>query len=189
MSSPYSRAPENGAPTPIYVGLDLSLSSTGIATITSAFTTVARVKTKPAGSSSRDKANRLDRIIGLIRAEIPRTDDTVVAVEGPAFASNDRGAHMRGGLWWMVRSMLEDDALDVLVIPPSNVKKYATGRGNAGKDEVLAATIRRYPDVDITGNDEADAYVLAAMAARYTGHPIEASLPEAHLAAMKGVGR
>ena len=38
----------------------------------------------------------------------------------------------------------------------------ATGAGGglkAGKDQVLAAVIRRYPDVPVDGNDQADALV------------------------------
>lgn len=44
--------------------------------------------------------------------------------------------------------------------------------------------IRRYPQVDITGNDIADALVLAAMAARRLGFPIEEALHQANLAAL-----
>jgi crossover junction endodeoxyribonuclease RuvC len=49
---------------------------------------------------------------------------------------------------------------------------------------VLAAVVRRYPHTDVTGNDLADALVLAAMGARRLGFPIETSLPVANLAAM-----
>jgi hypothetical protein len=44
--------------------------------------------------------------------------------------------------------------------------------------------VRRYQQVDITGNDIADALVLAAMGARQLGTPIETSLPAVHLTAM-----
>ncbi|GMA22268.1 hypothetical protein GCM10025864_44320 [Luteimicrobium album] len=50
---------------------------------------------------------------------------------------------------------------------------------------MLAAVIRRHPTVDITGNDEADALILAAMGARHLGHPID-DVPATHLAAMNG---
>jgi hypothetical protein len=49
---------------------------------------------------------------------------------------------------------------------------------------VLAAVVRRYPHADITGNDIADALVLAAMGARQLGFPIEESLPQANQAAL-----
>lgn len=68
-------------------------------------------------------------------------------------------------------------------VPPANLKRYAVGKGNAAKDEVLAAAIR-YLHADITGNDIADAVVLAAIGARHLGQPIEGALPQANLTAM-----
>ena len=43
--------------------------------------------------------------------------------------------------------------------------------------------VRRYPHVDVTGNDEADALVLAAIAARLDGHPVD-EIPAAHVATL-----
>lgn len=173
---------------PTFIGLDLSLASTGIARIQAGVPAVARIKSKPTGPTSGEQVIRLHRIVSDITAQLPTVGETFVAVEGPAFGANDKGAHIRGGLWWAVRHELHLAGFHTLVIPPSNVKKYATGKGNAQKDAVLAAVIRRYPTVDVTGNDEADALVLAAMAARFHGHAID-DLPAAHLAAMKGIGR
>lgn len=65
--------------------------------------------------------------------------------------------------------------------------KYATGKGggkDAGKDAVLAAAIRTYPHLDITGNDIADAVIFLAIGRRLTGQPMEASLPKARLDAL-----
>jgi crossover junction endodeoxyribonuclease RuvC len=47
--------------------------------------------------------------------------------------------------------------------------------------------IRRYPDVDVDGNDVADALVLAAIGCRHLGSPLEESLPANHLAAMNKI--
>ena len=189
MSTLYSGAPATQSPpTPIVVGLDLSLASTGIAVTVAGLTRVTRVTSKPNGKSTADQLARLRRIVAEIRAELPASDHTVAAVEGPAFGANDSGAHVRGGLWWMVRDMLDAEGIDTLVIPPTTLKKYATGKGNSPKDAVLAAAVRRFPDVDVTGNDEADALWLAAMRSRVEGHPIDA-VPAAHIAALSGVGR
>ena len=75
-------------------------------------------------------------------------------------------------------------AAPILTVPPPTRAMFATGRGNAGKDEVLAAAIRRYPAWGIAGNDIADATVLAAIGARLLGHPLEESLPQTHLRAL-----
>lgn len=74
--------------------------------------------------------------------------------------------------------------MPLLVVTPAQLKTYATGKGNASKDAVLAAAVKRYPAWDITGNDVADAVVLMAIGSRLLGHPIEASLPQTHLRAL-----
>jgi Holliday junction resolvasome RuvABC endonuclease subunit len=175
-------------PDPFFVGLDLSLTSTGVAVIPGDQIRVVRVTSKPVPkATSDDTAFRLDGIVDGILAHIPASDATFVAVEGPSFGSSGSAAHVLGGLWWMVRHALRVEGLDVVIVPPSVVKKYATGKGNAPKDQVLAAVIRRYPDVNVTGNDEADALVLAAIRARHTGHPIEETLPVAQASAAEKV--
>lgn len=189
MSTPYPDASTTEAPTPpTFVGLDLSLTSTGIAIIRSDQITVRRVTSKGRKDATyAEKAERLAAHIDAIVHEIPTGAATHVAVEGPSFASTGSAAHILGGLWWGVR--LELLHTDVTVVSPSTVKKYATGKGNAGKDEVLAAVVRRYPQVAVTGNDEADALVLAAIAARIGGWPIDINLPVAQVQAALAVKR
>lgn len=191
MSLPYFGAPASQAPPePIFVGLDLSLTSTGVATIRNGAATVRRITSKPKkDATTEDTSARLDTLVAAIVSAIPSSDATLVAVEGPSFGSTGGAQHERGGLWWLVRHALRAEGLDVVVVPPTVVKKYATGVGNAQKDRVLAAVIRRYPDVDVTGNDEADALVLAAIRARNAGYPFESSLPQAQADAAKSVSR
>lgn len=176
-------------PTPIFIGLDLSLASTGVATIHGDIITVRRVTSKATQGDTADTAARLTRIVADILGVIPLADHTHVAIEGPSYASVGFGQHVRGGLWWMVRAELAREGVDTIIAAPATVKKYATGKGNAGKDAVLAAVIKRYPQVDVTGNDEADALVLAAIAARVYGAPIEASLPQVQVEAASAVTR
>ena len=166
--------------TTTYVGLDLSLTSTGIAIIRGGHAQVDRVMSKPTkNATTDDQVARMRLIATTILHLIPADQAVRVAVEGPSFASTGSAAHILGGLWWIVRDVLSRVSLEVLIVPPATVKKYATGRGNAGKDEVLAAVVRRYADVDVRGNDEADALVLASIAARLDEHPIDA-VPAAH---------
>lgn len=170
-------------PTPIYVGLDLSLTSTGVAIIHGNVTTVQRLTSKGSkGATTAQQTERILNIVERIARAVPDTEHTRIAVEGPSYGSTGSAAHILGGLWWMVRAYLRDS--DVIVVPPGTVKKYATGKGNAGKDEVLAAVVRRYPTVEVRGNDEADALVLAAIVARLNGAPIDLNLPVANIATL-----
>jgi Holliday junction resolvasome RuvABC endonuclease subunit len=62
----------------------------------------------------------------------------------------------------MVVGRLLYESVPVAVVPPSCLKKYATGNGNASKDAVLIAAVRRLPWLNIQGNDQADAAWLCA---------------------------
>lgn len=173
------------------VGLDLSLTTTGLAavcdddTIPRWYAVVDRIQTKPDGDELADRMRRLDEIVDGVHGWVHDAADLVV-VEGLAYASKSPHATERAGLWWLVVSRLLHNGYPVAIVSPTARAKYATGRGNAPKDAVLAAAIRRYPDVEITGNDEADALVLAAMGARALGHPVD-DLPATHLDAMAKV--
>ena len=74
---------------------------------------------------------------------------------------------------------------------PQSRAKYATGRGNAPKDQVLAATIKRYPHLDIIDNNAADAVLLASAGLRVLGsaYPNETITNTKCLEALKGITR
>lgn len=172
------------------VGLDLSLTCTGVARITNreyegTTVQVTRVTSKPTRDPSlADRSRRLRRLAADVVTLAAGAD--LVLVEGPSYASNTGSAHDRAGLWWLIVGRLTGAGLNVVEVPPSSLKTYATGKGNAGKDDVLSAVVRRYPSVTFNGNDEADALVLAAMGARFAGFPIEpgAGLPLTHTRGM-----
>lgn len=50
-----------------------------------------------------------------------------------------------------------------LIVPPSSLKKFATGKGNAPKDNVLLAVFKKW-GVEFKSNDLADAYTAARIA-------------------------
>lgn len=178
------------------VAFDLSLTSTGTARIMGRHglppevksIDVGDVKSKPGPASETTIARRsirLRRIVTELYGLAEGAD--LVLVEGPSFASQGKGTWDRAGLWWLTVGRLTGAGLNVVEVPPSSLKQYATGKGNAAKDAVLAAVVRRYPHVPVEGNDQADALVMAAMGARFAGFPIEESLPQNQLRAMSGV--
>jgi crossover junction endodeoxyribonuclease RuvC len=156
------------------VGLDLSLSSTGVAS--------------PAGLERLKPPRGMvgcPRIQWITRAATSYAADLYV-IEGPAYSRQlGAGHHEAAGLWWAVRAELWQRDIPVAIVTPGGLKKYATGRGTASKDQVLAAVIRRYAHMPISGNDEADAYVLQAMGLDYLGHaPLP--VPQSHRVALDG---
>lgn len=165
----YRDAPE---PVVLAVGIDLSLTGTGLAIIvengirTHLFTSKGK---KDASLSER--ANRLNDLTNAITQSIP--SGALVVIEQPAYSQTGGSHHDRSGLWWLVLTALHPYHR-IVEVAPGTLKKFATGKGNAGKDEMLAAAIRRYPNAEVTNNNVADALHLAAMGARYLGHPQEA---------------
>lgn len=161
-------------------GLDLSLSATGIA-----FTDgkTAHAWTQPA--SSKHGLERLIDLADAILMNLTCNDHpaTIVAMEGPSLHSSGAFQHDRAGLWWMVRERLHRAQIWVAVVPPASLKKFATGKGNASKMNMLAAAIRRFPNVDVQNDNEADALWLAAAASQHYGRPL-AQLPQEQVAAL-----
>lgn len=174
------------------VGIDLSLTSTGVAAVNtlSGDVWVERVQSKGLGDTLTLRARRLTTITSDVLSHLRNmglSSRTLVVIEGPSFGqARQGGQHDRAGLWWMVVQALLDLTCLVVEVPPACRAKYATGKGNAAKDAVLAAAIRRYPQADITGNDIADAVVLAAMGAHGLQCPI-AEVPQVNATALAKV--
>lgn len=161
------------------LGLDLSLTSTGVATIDE--DGLSAWVFKPSGEG-------LHRLRSAV-AELAYwgRDIDLAVIEGPSYGSapGQRGHHERAGLWWMVRDVLDKRDVRVAIAPPKNLKLYATGKGNASKDMVLVAAAKRFPEWE-GGNDAADAAWLAAMGAHHLGRPF-VNLTVTGRAALDGV--
>lgn len=165
---------------PSVVGLDLSLARTGIAgNRGGGWTDIIKPPARVAGH---------DRLAYIKREIIDRylADVDFVVVEGPSYGNQgsqrQSGHHERAGLWWLVTHALWARETHVLVMPPANLKKYATGRGNAGKDDVMREVTRRF-DWFKGDNNEADALVLAAAGADWAGSPM-VTMPASHRTAL-----
>lgn len=166
------------------LGIDPSLTSTGLALVEGGrVVQTQRVKSKKAGHA------RIDEILDAIWNIGPDKGalDLKVGIEGPAMGAKGRSVVQIFGLWWVIAHQLHTWSLPYYVVPPSNLKIYATGNGGADKDSVLLAVDRRYPDAHVGGNDVADALVIAAIGARHHGEPLESSMPANHLRALDGV--
>lgn len=178
------------------IGIDPSLTGTGVGVIQADGTEITHAVHTfgRKGKTSETLIERLNRITTITRQvrDVIRGLDVypdVIAIETPAYGQTSGSHHDRSGLWWdLVRELTYEAGLGVMEVGIGKVKIYATGKGNGDKDAVLAATVRRYPEAPISNNNEADAFVLAAMAARLIGEPID-DLPKTHLRAMEGLVR
>lgn len=168
------------------VGIDLSLTCTGIASHelgqVSGWTDLIKTDGKRL-ASWESRSTRIQHVCAELLNLMPDTD-ALIALEAPAYSSGVGSVWDRAGLWWLVYTELSKQHT-ILPILPNLRAKYATGK-NAGKDEVLAAAVRRYPSWDITNNNTADAVILAAIGARLAGAPFDdGCLPAKNLDALK----
>jgi Holliday junction resolvasome RuvABC endonuclease subunit len=91
--------------------------------------------------------------------EFDHIDD--VAMEGYAFGS--QMANMLGELGGMVKLTLLDFGIYPLIVPPTNLKKYVTGKGNGvPKSQMLLYVYKKW-DVEFTDDNAADSYALARL--------------------------
>lgn len=175
-------------PRPLIIGLDVAMGISGVAG--AGWTDYVRC----AHDGQHERfAYQLD---GL--ASFYRSADYVV-IEGPAYSKNNNGADALAAMRWMVRHDLWKRQIPYAVITPSKRLTYATGstvhydeqgariKGIPLKALVREAVSERY-GVHTEGpakHDEADAYVLVAMAYDHLGHPL-AEVPATHRRALAG---
>lgn len=138
------------------IGLDLSLTSTGA----SCGGRTYAVSTKSKG------AQRLFDYRTQITELCLMENVTHAVIEGYAFASRNSHAHSIGELGGVIRLTLFDLKIPYVEVPPTSRAKFATGRGNAGKNEVVSAISAKTGLVfaGASGNDECDAWILEQMA-------------------------
>lgn len=174
------------------IGVDPSLTGTGVCMMDdrdgAGPVDIQVMRVKSAGKRDDSLAVRRKRL-GTIAYEVAALADQLepdlVVIEAPAYGAPGGSMHDRSGLWWLMVYVLGTRHRVVEVSPTARVK-YGTGKGNAPKDQVLAAVVRRYPLVPVDDNNQADALLLAAMGMRHFGHQVD-SLPDTHLAAMDKV--
>lgn len=185
----------------IVVGIDPSLTSTGIAILQDG----NPIATKTIGHKTRDGssyAHRSDRIVSQARAVIDtiqsdiggRNSTTNVAwridlaiIEGPAYAHANAYTHDGAGLWWGLYSKLRALRIPTAVVAPQTRAKWATGAGNADKKLVLANVRQWWPDMHIPNHDIADALVLAAIGAHHHGDPLPFEIKGRHTLGLEAV--
>lgn len=110
---------------PRVLAVDLSLTRTGLCDDDGPTTYAA------SGEGLTRLAAIRDRVLDAAAAA------ELVAIEGYSFGSKGRAVVSIGELGGVVRLALAEAGVAFVDVPPSTLKKYATGKGNAGKDEVL----------------------------------------------------
>ena len=106
-----------------------------------------------------------------------------VTMEGTVLASSS--ALVLGELYAIVRLTLHDFFFKEndekcrypLRVPPMTLKKYAAGKGNAKKQEMLLQMFKRW-GIEFSDDNAADSYALARLGAGVIKGPIEKAIVE-----------
>jgi Holliday junction resolvasome RuvABC endonuclease subunit len=149
-------------------GLDLSITATGVCHTEDSPT----MDESPRGCWHliKTKGTRDDRLVVIrnqVREYVAGSD--LVLIEGYLNASKSAG--ITGMVHGAVRLMLLEEGIPYATIPPSSLKKYATGRGNADKRDMSVAAYKRAA-LEFTDDNTCDAWWAWVMASDHTKRPV-----------------
>ena len=153
---------------PCFVGLDLSLTGTGFCLKMGNSITIETVSTKP-----KDFDNNLDRLIHIrdtLLSKIPMSVK-MICVEDFFTPSNSMqigSAIKLAMLGTVIRIALYEKGLPFVIIAPSQLKKFVTGKGSGDKSMILREVYKRW-GINALDDNQADAVVLAYTAEALVG--------------------
>jgi crossover junction endodeoxyribonuclease RuvC len=162
----------------LIIGIDPSLTSTGIVVLRNGqVETAVTTKNRPElGTIERVTDIRLQ--IGKILSNLTNDEETqwqapdLIVIEGFSYGSKGRSVFDIAYLGWRIREDLEwhreYEKTVWIEVPPTQLKKFATGKGNANKEIILQQVYKRW-GVEFSDNNQADAYVLSKIGEAYMG--------------------
>lgn len=168
------------------LGIDTSLTSTGVAVLThgpfGVTVTTHTVDTAPPKRAKGDKTpvtvterwQRLRTIRDLGISFTPVLPDLAV-LEAPSYGSVGGSTWDRAGAWWLVVDRLHSVGVPVAIVPPKTRALWASGSGASSKAPIAVHLSRMWPDVDPgISDDEWDALALVSMGGQHLGAlPVE----------------
>jgi Holliday junction resolvasome RuvABC endonuclease subunit len=145
--------------TAVYVGIDQSYSGFAITLLEKETGNYQTTVYKAEGSG----VVRLRAIKNHILDTLLNYHIEDAAIEGYAFGS--QMANMLGELGAVVKLALLDLYVFPLIVPPTNLKKYVTGKGNGiSKSQMLLHVYKKW-GAEFTDDNAADSYALARLVA------------------------
>jgi crossover junction endodeoxyribonuclease RuvC len=160
------------------MGLDLSLTSTGYAMDAE----ISCISTKFKGPE------RLSVITKQILHICFNNNIQCVIIESYSFGSRNSQAHSIGELGGCIRMSLWENKIPYVDVPPTSRAKFATGKGNAGKTEVISAISSKTGKVFLGSgaDDMCDAWILREMALAHLGIS-QYNWPQVNLSALEKI--
>lgn len=179
--APVLNLPENGHRV---MGIDASLTATGLAVIngTKLFSDVL----SPPKDQNRGPA-RLSWFKDMFSVAIRTHHPELIFIEGYGFGAKNQ-AHSLGELGGILKVCIHESGVPFQIAPPTVLKMFATGKGNAEKDAVSKELFKRY-GVDLMNNNAVDAAGLAIMALAAQDETFRKTLTQPQTRAMSKVSQ
>lgn len=147
---------------PGIIGVDLSLTSTGVCT---------SLEDIQAWSTTKKGHEREDYFESELAELVTSIENPYVVIEGYAFGKKMSRVYSIGELGGIVKRWLWIHNVPYTIVPPTVRAKFATGRGNASKAEVVSVVSAR-TGIAFTGkgtDDMVDAFILYEMGRHHFG--------------------
>lgn len=120
------------------IGLDLSRTCTGVCLLTESTFNAFTIRPK-----DLQGMKKLQFLRDQLFEKIDQFHPTLVVIEGYSYKSNNKPFKI-GEYAGIIKLGLYDRGIYTIVIPPTSVKRFATGDGGASKREVRDAIKTRY---------------------------------------------
>ena len=140
-----------------FVGLDLS-TKTGLVIIDKSGNVLTE---KEITSNVKEDPQRMIDLTEQVLSHIKKDD--VIAIEGFSYGSRGKGVSFQYGYGYSVQIALYKNDFKYLIVTPSQVKKFATGVGNASKDSMILPIYKRW-GYEHESDNVRDAFILAQIA-------------------------
>lgn len=126
------------------------------------------VKPNIKSDNQSNHMRRIQAITNDIMSGVFSFEPDLVVVEGYSFASRFT-SFTAVEINAILRLRLFENNIPYILVPPTTLKKFITGRGNAKKQDMLLEVYKRW-QVEAKTDDEIDAYGLAMLGAAFQGY-------------------
>jgi crossover junction endodeoxyribonuclease RuvC len=147
-----------------YVGIDPS-TKTGLVVLENDGTICFEVELYP---EIEEEPQRFMNLAEQVITYLGKQGDFVICIEGFSYGSKGQGVSTQYGIGWLIRAELIRNRYSYTEVSPSAVKKFATGKGNE-KKENMVLPIYKHWGFEHPSDNVRDAYVLAQIAKGING--------------------
>ncbi len=115
------------------------------------------------GELKSDEKKDPERFMDLAKKVLRRIPGGIICIEGFSYGSKGAGVSTQYGIGWVIRSELVRNGYTYHEVAPGALKKFATGKGNTKKDEMVLPIYKKW-GFEHSSDNVRDAYVLAQIA-------------------------